>query len=76
MPYKNMFTDDAKIMRKVANEEDCVALNQDLDRISKWSRKWEMTWNGLDEETVCAKMIHEYKANLDKKRYGDGTARA
>ena len=33
-------------------------------------------WNGLDEETVCAKTIHEFKANLDKKRYGDGTARA
>ncbi len=43
--YMNMFTDDAKIMRKVANEEDCVALNQDLDRIREWSRKWEMTFN-------------------------------
>ena len=33
------------------------------------------TWNGLDEETVCAKTIHEFKDKLDKKRYGDGTAR-
>ncbi len=41
----NMFADDAKIMRKVANEEACVALNQDLDRISEWSQKWEMTFS-------------------------------
>ncbi len=43
--YMNMLADDTKIMRKVANEEDCVALNQDLDRISDWSRKWEMIFN-------------------------------
>ncbi len=41
----NMFADNAKIMRKVANEEDCMALNQDLERISEWSRKWEMIFN-------------------------------
>ncbi len=41
----NIFTDDAKIMRKVANEGGCVALNQDLDRIIEWSWKWEMTFN-------------------------------
>ncbi len=41
----SMFADDAKIMRRVANEENCVALSQDLNRISKWSRKWDMTFN-------------------------------
>ncbi len=34
------------------------------------------TWNGLDEEIVCGKSIHEYKGKLDKKLYGDGTVRA
>ncbi len=24
------------------------------------------TWNGLDEEIVCAKLIHEFKNKLDK----------
>ncbi len=33
-------------------------------------------WNGLKEETVCAKTIHEFKAKLDLERYGDGTAQA
>ncbi len=43
--YMTIFADDAKIMRRVAKEEDCISLGQDLDRISKWSRKWEMTFN-------------------------------
>ena len=43
--YMNMFADDAKILRRVRNEEDCVALNQDLERVSEWSRKWEMAFN-------------------------------
>ncbi len=33
-------------------------------------------WNGLKEETVCAKTIHEFKAKLDLEGYGGGTARA
>ncbi len=41
----NLFADAAKTLRKVTNEEDCVALSQDLDKISKWSHKWEMTFN-------------------------------
>lgn len=43
--YMNMFADDAKLLRRVTNEEDCMALNQDLDKISEWSRKWEMAFN-------------------------------
>ncbi len=43
--YMSMFADDATIMRRVAKEEDCISLCQDLDGISEWSRKWEMTFN-------------------------------
>ncbi len=43
--YMNMFSDDAKILRKVTKEEDCNALNQDLEKISAWSQKWEMEFN-------------------------------
>ncbi len=32
------------------------------------------TWNGLDGETLCAKTVHEFRAKLDNKHYGDGTA--
>ncbi len=37
--YMSKFADDAKIMRKVINEEDCAALGQDLVRINEWSNK-------------------------------------
>jgi len=43
--YMNMFADDAKLMRRMTKEDDCVSLNQDLDRINEWSCKWEMTFN-------------------------------
>ncbi len=41
----NVFADDMKILRKVTKEEDCNALNQDLEKISSWSRKCEMEFN-------------------------------
>ncbi len=43
--YMNLFTDDAKIMRKVTNEEDYNALNQDLIKINEWSLRWNMEFN-------------------------------
>ncbi len=32
-------------MRKINKEEDCIALNQDLEKIGEWSLKWEMEFN-------------------------------
>ncbi len=43
--YMNMFADDAKMLRKVTKEGDYNALNQDLEKIIAWSRKWEMEFN-------------------------------
>ncbi len=51
------------------------ACRRDVKKYS-FSHRCITTWNGLNEETVCAKTIHEFKAKLDKKRYGDETARA
>ena len=41
----NLFADDAKLMRKVENINDCRRLQEDLDRISGWSRTWQMEFN-------------------------------
>ena len=41
----NMFADDTKIMRRVKNQEDCNKLQEDLDRIYEWSKKWQMEFN-------------------------------
>ncbi len=43
--YMNLFADNANIMRKVTNEEDCNALNQDLIKINEWSLRWNMEFN-------------------------------
>ena len=43
--YMNLFADDAKIMRRIANEGDCETLNQDLEKIKDWSSRWNMEFN-------------------------------
>ena len=43
--YMNMFADDTKIMRRVKTLEDCNKLQEDLDRIYEWSKKWQMEFN-------------------------------
>ena len=43
--YVNLFADDAKIMRRITNEGNCEALNQDLDKIQDWSSRWNMEFN-------------------------------
>ena len=43
--YMNMFADDAKIMRRVRNMDDCNMLQRDLDKIYEWSKYWQMEFN-------------------------------
>ncbi len=41
----NLFADDAKLMREVKSVHDCIKLQEDLDKISEWSRTWKMEFN-------------------------------
>ena len=43
--YMNMFADDAKVQRKITDEESTKALQSDLDKIHGWSQKWQMEFN-------------------------------
>ena len=43
--YINLFADDAKLCRQVKNKEDCNILQEDLNKIWRWSNKWEMKFN-------------------------------
>ena len=43
--YMSLFADDAKLLRKISNQEDCKELQKDLDRIHDWSKTWEMEFN-------------------------------
>ncbi len=35
--YVSLFADDAKIMRRVKNEEECNLQQRDLDMVWEWS---------------------------------------
>ncbi len=43
--YINLFGDDAKLMRRVNSTEDCMKLQEDLDKVGEWGRKWQMEFN-------------------------------
>ena len=43
--YASMFADDTKIMRQIKSLEDCVTMQEDLDKIFEWSKEWEMEFN-------------------------------
>ena len=40
-----MFADDAKIMKRIVNEDNCRELQSDLDRIDQWSKQWKLEFN-------------------------------
>ena len=39
------FADDTKVLRKVTNVTDKQSLQDDLDKLVKWSEKWQMLFN-------------------------------
>ena len=39
------FSDDTKVFRRVNNDGDKQHLQNDLDRLVKWSEKWQMLFN-------------------------------
>ena len=39
------FADDAKIYRQVNNDSDAQALQEDMNTLQKWAKKWKMTFN-------------------------------
>ena len=43
--YMSLFADDAKVLNDIENDNDCLALQQDLERIWNWSHTWEMEFN-------------------------------
>ena len=43
--YINMFADDAKIQRKIIDENSCKELQEDIDKIKAWGEKWKMDFN-------------------------------
>ena len=56
------FADDTKVFRKVTNGTDKQSLQDDLDKLVKWSEKWQMLFN----YGKC-KCIHIGHGNMDEE---------
>ena len=54
------FADDTKVLRKVNTDGDKQHLQNDLDRLVKWSEKWQMLFN-----FGKCKCLHTGHGNLD-----------
>ena len=61
------FADDTKVFRKVTNDTDKKSLQDDLDKLVKWSEKWQMSLN-----FGKCKCIHIGHGNMDEEyKMGD-----
>ena len=61
------FADGTKVFRKVTNDTDKQSLQDDLDRLVKWSEKWQMLFN-----FGKCKCIHIGHGNMDEEyKMGD-----
>ena len=56
------FVDDAKVFRKVTNDTDKQSLQDILDKLVKWSEKWQMLLN-----FGKCKCIHIGHGNMDEE---------
>ena len=56
------FADDTKVFRKVTNDTDKQSLQDDLDKLVKWSEKWQMLLN-----FGKCKCIHIGHGNMDEE---------
>ena len=58
------FADDIKVFRKVTNDTDKQSLQDDLDKLAKWSEKWQMLLNFGKCKCIHighGNMVKEYK---------------
>lgn len=62
MSRMRLYADDCGLYRPITSEDDCRVLQCDLNLISEWCRKWNMTLN-LDK-TVLMSFIKKKNARL------------
>ena len=48
-----LFADDSLLYRKISSKRNCVELQQDLDRLQEWEKKWQMAFNAEKCEVLC-----------------------
>ena len=61
----NLFADDCALYREIKSAEDAFALQNDLDRLYRWSCDWDMDFNF----TKCFSMSVTLKKNIIASEY-------
>ena len=61
----NLFADDCALYREIKSAEDASALQNDLDRLYRWSCDWDMDFN----VTKCFSMSVTLKRNFIASQY-------
>ncbi|XP_063860687.1 uncharacterized protein LOC135101043 [Scylla paramamosain] len=75
MDWSNLMVWDTWDTRGHGKKLKRSACRRDIKKYSFPYRSIDVR-NSLDEEIVNAESIHQFRAKLDIKRYGDGTAQA
>ena len=63
-----MFADDTKVARIVENEEDGKAMQNVIDALAEWAKKWAMDFNGKK-----CKVLHFGNKNPSIEYYMNGS---
>ena len=76
-----LFADDSLIFREIRTIEDAIALQKDLESLTQWSKKWQMSFHPSKCQLVMTinskrhKISHQYKMlgqpleNVDSIQY-------
>ena len=57
-----LFADNSLVYRKISNKGDCEELQQDLDRLQEWEKKWQMAFNAEKCE-ICVLQTRKTQFN-------------
>ena len=58
--YINLFAHDAKLLRVIKSQADCMEIQRDIDKIHEWSKRWKLEFN--------AKKCHVMEMGKSKTR--------
>ncbi|MPC74134.1 hypothetical protein E2C01_068483 [Portunus trituberculatus] len=45
VPQGSVLAGDAKVLRVIKTQEDCLLLQEDINKIYVWSKKWKLEFN-------------------------------
>ena len=51
--HTGLFADDCTFSREVSSRQDCLSLQEDLNRLLKWASKWQLALNTNKCKVMC-----------------------